>query len=146
GPNSVISNAAAPSSLPTNRLPSRSAAWSTAPETTMPYRCHPYRPRSCTVVSNPGSRTSIIGPRLRMNLVMTGRHGRANALKLASVKRYKAQVITGLEQHWRVVNDIEQPHRRATDDAPATGTCQGVYAGLIACDADRTGRHPCTRR
>ena len=58
-PSSVISNPAAPSGLPTNRFPIRRATGSAAPEAETPIGPNPSRPKSCTVVSSPGARTSI---------------------------------------------------------------------------------------
>src|SRR5689334_1718359 len=54
-PESVISSAGAFSALPTRRLPARSASGSAAPEAEMPKCAQPKRPRSWTVVRNPGA-------------------------------------------------------------------------------------------
>ena len=56
---SVISSPAAPSALPTSRFPSRKEIASAAPDGETPRAPNPLRPRSCTVVSIPGARTSI---------------------------------------------------------------------------------------
>ena len=64
------SSPAAPSSLATSRLASRSAPASAAPERPTPMCAQPGRPRSSTSVSSPGSTTSSA-------LVMTRRTARA---------------------------------------------------------------------
>src|SRR3990172_3352018 len=127
GPLRVASSPAAVGSFPTSRFARIRERWSMAPETGIPSRCAPYRPRSCTVVRSPGSTTDKAP-------VSRGSATFFDLFELFLRDRRKADMVTRPQEDQWVTCRVIQTKRRATHDVKPSRTLNRVDHTLITSD------------
>ena len=126
-PTSVISRVGAEGSLPRSRFPMRSETGSAAPEAEIPRWEYPNRPRSWTVVRNPGFRTRINGMGYSALLKAS------NSFILIGTKRTRSPICRRVGG---VLFRREQRKRGPADEAPSARGIHGIDAGLAPSDGD----------
>jgi len=70
--------------------------------------------------------------------IASGCHVGVNLFELRGGDLCELQVLAGGKEKWRLCLRMKERERRAADQPPSAGTCDGVDPGLRSGDAHRT--------